>query len=281
MRLTLRGVPEDRRTRGLLPWVGWAVAATIAVGAGKLYLDRSALNRRLAEESGQVAKLSTGATEVSREREALTSSLAERTRELEELRSQAATAKGEATGLRAKTAGQAARLDEEIARLKEQTARAESQAVLAAEAARERDALRGTLAAQASQLSQLSSDVEKARQVREALDDPTALRVTLTAPKTTPVPSGRATYVANKGTLVFLASNLAPLEGNKVYELWLLPANGSSPVPAGTFKPDARGNASVVSVQMPNAQAAKGFAVTIENAGGAQTPTMPILLLGA
>ncbi len=260
----------------------------MAFGAGKLYFDRSALSRRLAEETGQVAHLSTDATEVSRERDALTSSLAERTRELDELRSEAATTKGEATGLRARTAGQAARLDEEIARLNEQTAklneqtaRAEAQAALAANAARERDALRGTLAAQASQLSQLSSDAEKARQVREALDDPTALRVTLTAPKTSPVPSGRATYVANKGTLVFLASNMAPLEGNKVYELWLLPANGSSPVPAGTFKPDARGNASVVSVQMPNAQAAKGFAVTIENAGGAQTPTMPILLLGA
>ena len=67
----------------------------------------------------------------------------------------------------------------------------------------------------------------------------------------------------------------------KVYELWIIPADGTAPVPAGTFRPDARGYASVVMPQIPKGVAAKAFGVTMEAEGGATTPTMPILLVGA
>jgi anti-sigma-K factor RskA len=47
------------------------------------------------------------------------------------------------------------------------------------------------------------------------------------------------------------------------------------------FRPDAAGNASVVMPDMPKGIEAKAFGVTIENAGGSNTPTMPIVLAGA
>ena len=84
-----------------------------------------------------------------------------------------------------------------------------------------------------------------------------------------------------KGTLVFLASNLDPLQALKTYELWVIPADGSAPVPAGTFHPDDQGNASVIMPTLPRGVAAKAFGVTIEPDGGSQTPTLPIVLAGS
>jgi anti-sigma-K factor RskA len=60
--------------------------------------------------------------------------------------------------------------------------------------------------------------------------------------------------------------------------LWLLPATGGKPMPAGTFHTDWRG-AGMMLHPMENAGVdAKGFAVTIEPAGGSQTPTPPIVM---
>jgi anti-sigma-K factor RskA len=87
--------------------------------------------------------------------------------------------------------------------------------------------------------------------------------------------------VAEKGALVFTASNMEPLQPYKVYELWILPVGGHDPVPAGTFTPDARGNASVILPDVPKGLDAKAFAITIEDDGGSKTPTMPIIMSGA
>ena len=71
-----------------------------------------------------------------------------------------------------------------------------------------------------------------------------------------------------------------PLPANKTYELWVIPANGTAPVPAGTFQPDARGVASVLLPNIPRGVQAKAFGITVENSGGAAAPTLPILLAG-
>ena len=109
------------------------------------------------------------------------------------------------------------------------------------------------------------------------------MRVTLTTKGAPPaLPQGKATYVANKGSLIFLASNLEPLQPAKTYELWLIPAAaGQNPIPAGTFHPDEHGNASVILPPLPKGVEAKAFGVTIEDEGGAATPTLPIILVGA
>ena len=49
-------------------------------------------------------------------------------------------------------------------------------------------------------------------------------------------------------------------------------------MPAGLFKPDANGNASVVLPELPKNVAAKGFGVTVEADGGSPAPTLPIVL---
>jgi len=145
----------------------------------------------------------------------------------------------------------------------------------------QRDALRSIIATQSSTMNQAVPGVAAARQVMEALTDPTAKRVVLNAtPPEKPTPQGRATYVASRGTLIFVADNLEPLPPAKVYELWLIPASGAAPVPAGTFQPDAKGSASVLLPTLPKGVEAKAFGVTIEAEGGATKPTLPIILAG-
>jgi hypothetical protein len=144
----------------------------------------------------------------------------------------------------------------------------------------QREDLRGVAVAEASRLDHVTADAAAARQVLDAMTDSSARRVTLIpAGATAPVPTGRATYVASKGTLIFLASNLEPLQPAKTYELWLIPVGGN-PIPAGTFHPDAHGDASVILPPLPKGVEAKAFGVTVEDEGGATTPTMPIILAG-
>jgi anti-sigma-K factor RskA len=146
---------------------------------------------------------------------------------------------------------------------------------------RQREEMRASLVAASIKVANLSEQAERGQAVLDALTDQSATRVTLTETPEVPKPVGRATYVPDKGTLLFTASNLEPLEPYKTYELWLIPANGHDPIPAGTFQPDARGNASVILPQLPKGVIAKAFGVTIEDAGGSQQPTLPILLVGA
>jgi hypothetical protein len=145
----------------------------------------------------------------------------------------------------------------------------------------QRSALQGSIAEQKDQIAQLTTDAATAREVMATITDPSALRVTLTKAQTAPVPQARATYLADKGVLIFQANNMPTLEPAKVYELWLIPANGSNPIPAGTFQPDPHGYASIMMPPLPKGVQAKAFGVTIENEGGSQTPTLPIIMVGA
>ena len=144
----------------------------------------------------------------------------------------------------------------------------------------DRDALASALGTEIQQATRLQAQAESVRHILGTLTDPSAVRVNLTVPKAPSTPTARATYEQKSGTLLLLASNLAPLQPQKVYELWLIPADGSKPVAAGTFSPDAHGNASLLVSALKGAVAAKAFGITVEPAGGSVTPTMPILLAG-
>jgi len=141
-------------------------------------------------------------------------------------------------------------------------------------------AIRQQLRLETAQLIQRTDSSARARQVLDLLNSPQAQRVTLIAAHTKPQPTGHAVYLPSRGALVFTASNLAPLPENKTYELWVIPANGSAPIPAGTFQPNAHGMASLVLPKLPHGVPAKAFGVTMEKAGGATKPTLPILLAG-
>jgi anti-sigma-K factor RskA len=116
----------------------------------------------------------------------------------------------------------------------------------------------------------------------DALTDPRAVRVTLTTKTLSRGgPVGGVTYNADKGALVFLASDLDPLQPYKTYQLWIIPQAGGAPIPAGTFHPDDQGNAGIILPDLPRGIPAKAFGVTVEDDGGAQTPTLPIIMAGS
>ena len=111
-------------------------------------------------------------------------------------------------------------------------------------------------------------ELENARRVVDTLTAPETQAVTLVAAKTPPQPQGKAFYLRNRSGLVFVANNLAPLPPDKIYELWLIPPDGK-PIAAGLFKPDAKGNASLINPPgIPAGIEARTFAVTLEPAGG-------------
>ncbi len=145
----------------------------------------------------------------------------------------------------------------------------------------QREQLKNTIAIDNSQMKQTQLSAEQASLLMETVKDPYAMHVTLTSTGVPPPPAGRVIYAADKGSLVFVASNLLPLQPYKTYELWLIPADGRDSIPAGVFRPDARGNASVVLPTLPKGVQAKAFGVTIEDGEGTAAPTMPIVLKGA
>jgi anti-sigma-K factor RskA len=142
-------------------------------------------------------------------------------------------------------------------------------------------ALSGELQDQLRLVTTLAAQASRAQQVLEVLTAPNAERVTLTEGKAPPAPSARATYLPERGGLILLATNLKPLDADKAYELWVIPANGGAPVPAGVFRPDARGSATLVLPTLAAGVTAKAFGVTVEKASGADAPTSPIILSGA
>ncbi len=122
------------------------------------------------------------------------------------------------------------------------------------------------VAAQHDSLAQ-QAELSRARQIVATLTSPDAQHVTLAAVKALPQPQGKAIYVRDRSTLIFLASNLPQLPASKIYELWLIPQNGA-PIAAGLFKPDAQGSAGVVNPPLPTGVAAKSFVVTLEPEDG-------------
>jgi len=145
---------------------------------------------------------------------------------------------------------------------------------------RQSDRLAQRVAELQSESTQQQAQLERAREVVSTLTSTNAMRVTLVAAQTPPQPQGKAIYVRDRSSLVFIANNMPALPPQKAYELWLIPTSGA-PVPAGTFKPDAHGSATVIEPPLPAGVEAKAFAITIEPEQGSATPTMPIVMSGA
>ncbi len=145
---------------------------------------------------------------------------------------------------------------------------------------KENSSLKATLGSARSQADESARQLDELRKIAAPIIAPEAQRITLVAGKTPPQPQGKAFYLRGRSSLVFLASNMPALPPQKAYELWLIPASGA-PIPAGVFKPDSHGSASVVNPPLPAGAEAKAFAITVENESGSATPTMPIVMMGA
>ena len=104
------------------------------------------------------------------------------------------------------------------------------------------------------------------------------MKVALVAAGAPNLPQGKAFYHPSKG-LVFYPANLPALPSNQTYQLWLVPGQGS-PISAGVFDVDTKGNGSVLLPSLPFGLAAKAFAVTIEPRGGVPQPTGKKVLFG-
>jgi anti-sigma-K factor RskA len=145
---------------------------------------------------------------------------------------------------------------------------------------RQSDRLAQRVAQLEHEAAEQQAQLERAREVVTTLTASDAMRVTLVAAKTPPQPQGKAIYVRDRSSLIFLASNMPELPAQKAYELWLIPVSGA-PIPAGVFKPDARGSATVINPPLPPGVEAKTFAITVEPETGSAAPTMPIVMVGA
>jgi len=139
--------------------------------------------------------------------------------------------------------------------------------------------LRQSLASVSMRVEATTKELADVRRIMAPITAPEAQRITLVAVKTPVQPQGKAFYLRDRSSLVFVASNMPALPPQKAYELWLIPAQGA-PIPAGVFKPDARGSATVVDPPLPAGAEAKAFAITVENEDGASSPTMPIVMMG-
>lgn len=145
---------------------------------------------------------------------------------------------------------------------------------------RQSDQLSQQVARLAQESAGQQAQLERARKIVATLTAPDAKVVTVVKTNTPPQPQGKAIYVRDRSSLIFLASNMPALPAQKAYELWLIPASGA-PIPAGVFKPDAHGSATVINPPLPAGVEAKTFAITVEPEAGSLTPTPPIVMMGA
>jgi anti-sigma-K factor RskA len=81
---------------------------------------------------------------------------------------------------------------------------------------------------------------------------------------------------------VFIVKNLKPAPANKDYQLWIIDPQYPTPVDAGVFQVDAKGDLRQEFRTKLPIQSANQFAVTIEKKGGAEVPnTKAMVLAGA
>lgn len=157
-------------------------------------------------------------------------------------------------------------------------------AVVAGLQFRERQSAQSELAAQQVKIQGAESSLAEAQNTLDTLTDASAMQLSLHVPVNgqpePPKPEAHVAYIPSKGSLVLIANHMQPIDVNKTYELWLLPADGKDPVPAGAFRPDSRGVATLLMPELPKGVAAKGFGITIEDQSGSKNPTPPIILAG-
>ncbi len=132
-----------------------------------------------------------------------------------------------------------------------------------------------------AELQETQKRLAKAEGLVALLHSPDSMHLTLVKMKAPPQPQVKAVYSPKMGRLLLMGSNLEPLPQDKAYELWLLPANGSAPMPCGTFKPNGKGDAMMDHSLAEAGIQAKGFAITVEPEGGSEAPTSPIEMISA
>ncbi|MDX1982002.1 MAG: anti-sigma factor [Bryobacteraceae bacterium] len=114
-----------------------------------------------------------------------------------------------------------------------------------------------------------NAELARARNILSILDSPETRFVTF-GPTDPKPPRGQVVVHPLRGVLL-IASNLPPAPAGSIYEMWVIPPRGASPVPAGLFQSASGGNA----MHFHQAQLAPGsaVAVTLEPETGSEKPT--------
>jgi anti-sigma-K factor RskA len=120
----------------------------------------------------------------------------------------------------------------------------------------------------------------EARELMTSLASPDAEHFSLTTSKTPPQPQVKVLYVRGSGSLLLLASHMAPLATEKTYELWLIPSSGA-PIPAGLFKPGPDGSATLIKPPLRVGVEAQTFAISVEPEAGSPAPTSTPIMVGS
>jgi anti-sigma-K factor RskA len=113
-------------------------------------------------------------------------------------------------------------------------------------------------------LDETRTALERQREAAAIVADPDARTVALTTGQ------GRL-LVDSEGRAVLLLAGLEPAPAGKTYEMWVV--EGDAPVPAGLFS--GRNNTELVDGTVEEGDV---VAVTLEDAGGASTPSLPIVV---
>ena len=118
---------------------------------------------------------------------------------------------------------------------------------------------------------------DEAQSAMGVLAAPDLARIDLKGEAAAPAASARALWSRQRG-MVLTFSNLPPVPAGRVYQAWVVTAQG--PVSAGLLQPDASGHGTRVFKTPPDIAAPVAVAVTLEPEGGVPAPTGERYLLG-
>ncbi len=119
----------------------------------------------------------------------------------------------------------------------------------------------------------------QAEQARgQFLASATTTMVTLTGTPDAPNARLRLAYDRGSGRAMLFGAELPPAPAGKAYQLWFIA--GGKPLPGRVFNPGAPGDGAWDETIPADGRDATLFAVTLEEAAGAQSPTSAILLTG-
>ena len=129
-----------------------------------------------------------------------------------------------------------------------------------------------------SRIAQLEVQLVRARTYISTMTSPEVRVVNLAGQGTNVQASGRLFGDMKQNRWFLYAKDLPPVPADKTYELWFVPKTGN-PVKAAVFNTGA--NVAEIEVGVPEGMDVAAAAVTIEPAGGTDSPTGPFALMGA
>lgn len=131
---------------------------------------------------------------------------------------------------------------------------------------------------QRAEVNRLKEQVSTRSEVIEFLQNPNTVVIDLINLQPGLKAHGRILWDKKKNKALFYSLNLPPTPFEKTYQLWVIADN--TPVSAGVFKVDEKGNGSMKLETLPEPDRIQKFAVTLEPKGGMPKPTGDMYLVG-